>query len=212
MDGWIKLHRKIFEHWIMKNPHYFKAWITMLIIVNYDDKKCLIHGEVIECKRGQSILSLDSWVKIFSNGWTKQKVRTFFELLKNDSMIELEGLRKTTRLTICNYDNYQIEQHTNNTQRTRKQHTDNTQVTPTKELEEVKKEKNIFIKPSIEEINLYCKERNNTINAYTFFNHYESNGWMIGKNRMKDWKAAIRTWESKNVSVQPKSTFTPSPR
>lgn len=71
---------------------------------------------------------------------------------------------------------------------------------------------NIFIKPSIEEINSYCKERNNTINAYTFFNHYESNGWMIGKNKMKDWRASIRTWESKNNPQQVKSTFTPSPR
>ena len=140
MDGWIKIHRKILEHWIIKNPHYFKAWIIMLITVNYEDKKCLIHGEILECKRGQSILSLDSWVKTFSNGWTKQKVRTFFELLKNDSMIELEGLRKTTRLTICNYDSYQVEQHTKNTQRTRKEHTCNTQVTSTKESKESKEE------------------------------------------------------------------------
>lgn len=52
-----------------------------------------------------------------------------------------------------------------------------------------------FKKPTIEEIEDYCKERNNNINASAFFDYYESKDWMIGKNRMKDWKAAIRTWE-----------------
>lgn len=55
-----------------------------------------------------------------------------------------------------------------------------------------------FIKPTINEIESYCIERNNGINAETFFNHYQSNGWMIGKNKMKDWKAAIRTWEQRD--------------
>ena len=52
-----------------------------------------------------------------------------------------------------------------------------------------------FHKPSISEIQQYCEERKNTVNAEKFFNHYESNGWYVGKNKMKDWKACIRTWE-----------------
>ena len=54
-----------------------------------------------------------------------------------------------------------------------------------------------FKKPEISEIKEYCTERNNNINAETFFNYYESKGWMIGKNKMKDWKASIRTWEQR---------------
>lgn len=61
---------------------------------------------------------------------------------------------------------------------------------------------NIFIKPSLEEVNKYCKERNNGINAQSFIDFYESKGWMIGKNKMKDWKAAIRTWEKNSNSRQ----------
>ena len=49
--------------------------------------------------------------------------------------------------------------------------------------------------PLIEEIKSYCLERNNNINAEQFFDYYSSKGWMIGKNKMKDWKAAVRTWE-----------------
>lgn len=59
------------------------------------------------------------------------------------------------------------------------------------------KDKNIFKKPKIEEIKNYCVERNNNINAEQFFNFYESKGWKVGNTPMKDWKAAVRTWESK---------------
>ena len=54
-----------------------------------------------------------------------------------------------------------------------------------------------FKKPSIEEIREYCLNRNNKVDAEQFYDFYESNGWMVGKNRMKDWKAAVRTWEKR---------------
>lgn len=58
------------------------------------------------------------------------------------------------------------------------------------------KEKSIkFKKPTIEEIKQYCSERNNKIDAEHFYDYYESNGWKVGRNSMKDWKATIRTWE-----------------
>jgi hypothetical protein len=56
-------------------------------------------------------------------------------------------------------------------------------------------------KPSIEEIKSYCLERKNKVNPETFLNYYESNGWKVGKNPMKDWKAAVRTWEKNNFST-----------
>lgn len=52
-----------------------------------------------------------------------------------------------------------------------------------------------FEKPSISDIEQYCMERNNNIDANQFYDYYESNGWKVGKNSMKDWKAAVRTWE-----------------
>lgn len=52
-----------------------------------------------------------------------------------------------------------------------------------------------FVKPTTSEIEQYCIERNNNVNAEQFFDYYESNGWKVGKNSMKDWKAAVRTWE-----------------
>lgn len=60
-------------------------------------------------------------------------------------------------------------------------------------------------KPTLEEVKLFCDERNNGVDPDKFFNYYESNGWKVGKNPMKDWKAAIRTWE-KNTDIKQVST------
>lgn len=64
-----------------------------------------------------------------------------------------------------------------------------------KELREgVKK----FTPPAYEEIKKYCEERNNGINAQQFLDYYTARGWIIGKNKMKDWQACVRTWEQRN--------------
>ncbi len=72
---------------------------------------------------------------------------------------------------------------------------------PSIEMEYIK-EKPIkkFIIPKVEEVWSYCRERNNNINAGEFIDYYDSNGWKVGKNPMKDWRAAIRTWEKNNFN------------
>ena len=55
-----------------------------------------------------------------------------------------------------------------------------------------------FTPPTVEEVRAYCEERNNGIDPERFVNFYSSKGWMVGKNKMKDWKAAVRTWEKMN--------------
>lgn len=52
-----------------------------------------------------------------------------------------------------------------------------------------------FVKPTVEEVKAYCSERLNTVDPETFVNFYESKGWKVGNTPMKDWKAAVRTWE-----------------
>ena len=68
-----------------------------------------------------------------------------------------------------------------------------------------------FEKPSISDIKQYCMERNNNIDANQFYDYYESNGWKVGKNSMKNWQAAVRTWEKNsytNTTKQTKKTNT----
>lgn len=52
-----------------------------------------------------------------------------------------------------------------------------------------------FVKPTLEEIQDYCLERGNKVDPERFFDYYESKGWLVGKSKMKDWKAAVRNWE-----------------
>lgn len=59
--------------------------------------------------------------------------------------------------------------------------------------------KKSFVKPTLGEIKDYCKDRKNSIDAETFYDYYESNGWKVGKNPMKDWKACVRVWEKKET-------------
>ena len=55
-----------------------------------------------------------------------------------------------------------------------------------------------FVKPSIDQIKAYCTERGYPVDAQHFFDYYESNGWMVGKNHMKDWQAAVRNWNQRD--------------
>ena len=62
---------------------------------------------------------------------------------------------------------------------------------------DVEKNSIVFKAPTTEEVSLYCKERKNDVDPDRFINHYQAKGWFIGRNKMKDWRAAVRTWEKK---------------
>lgn len=60
--------------------------------------------------------------------------------------------------------------------------------------------KNRFTKPTLEEVQAYCIERGNGVDAQHFIDYYEAKGWIVGKSPMKDWKAAVRTWERNSTT------------
>lgn len=62
-------------------------------------------------------------------------------------------------------------------------------------IEDTKEKPKRFVPPTVEEVSEYCSERNNDVDAQKFVDYYSSNGWKVGKNPMKDWKACVRTWE-----------------
>ncbi len=132
------------EHWLYNGNEPFtkrEAWIHLLLCVNHKDNEVPIGNKVYVCKRGQSIRSLKTYAKDFN--WTKSKVNRFFELLKNQNMIEIEGLPKTTRLTICNYDTYQGHRNTDETPIFKNQNTNTTDATPNKNVKNAKEEKKV---------------------------------------------------------------------
>ena len=64
-----------------------------------------------------------------------------------------------------------------------------------------------FVPPTVEEVRAYCQERKNNVDPERFVDFYSSKGWMIGKNKMKDFKAAVRTWEKKEEPKKSKNGF-----
>jgi DNA replication protein DnaD len=197
MSGWIRIDRDITSHWIFKDEWKFRNWIDLITLVNHSEQKVNLKGTVLTCKRGQTLCSLDTLAKRWN--CDKSKVRRFLKLLESDSMIELKSEHITTRLTICKYDTYQGERNADETQVKHKRNASETQMTPNKND---KNERMLFIVPALQEVSAYCQERNNNVDSQKFFDFYESKGWMVGKNKMKDWKAAVRTWEDKSKSNQ----------
>ncbi len=129
--GWISVHRKIQDNWLWQSKEPYdnlKAWLDILLTVNHSEQKVLIKGTLYTVKRGESIMSLDSWANRWK--WNKSKVRRFLNLLQSDSMIELKNERKTTRLTVCNYDSYQDKRNANESQMNHKRNADETLATP----------------------------------------------------------------------------------
>ena len=175
MSGWIKLHRQIRNHWLWDDPVYLHGWVNVLMECNHQEKKVLINGCLLECKRGQKLYSLGTWSKVLGKRWTIQKVRTFFKLLENDAMIECEGLQKTTRLTVLNYTTYQDEQQTNNKQVTSSQQTANKQVTDKQQqLKKGKNEKNEKKKEVFEKFwEAYPKRNNKRVGRKSTFDIFK---------------------------------------
>ena len=68
------------------------------------------------------------------------------------------------------------------------------------EIRAAKPPRTRFTPPSIDEVRAYCQERGNGVDAERFIDYYNANGWRVGKNAMKDWKAAVRTWEKNGYS------------
>jgi hypothetical protein len=67
-------------------------------------------------------------------------------------------------------------------------------------------------RPTIEEVRAYCLERGKGVDPEAWFDHYTANGWKVGKNPMKDWRAAVRTWERNGIHSKDKASVDVKPR
>ena len=203
MNGWIRLSRKIFDCWLWNEKPFTKAqaWIDLLLLANYETRKFVLGNELVEVERGSFITSEVKLMKRW--GWGKGKTRAFLSLLESDSMIIKNSNRKRTTITIVNYDKYQLQQTTDGLI-TDYERTDNGLLSDTtnkyNNINNINKKERAakFTPPTLEEVRAYCQERNNKVIPESFISFYECKGWMVGKNKMKDWKACVRTWEQRD--------------
>ena len=105
MNGWIKIHKSLSQHWIWSDPFALRAWLDLLICANYEDKKILFDGQLITVQRGQLITS----IRKLSQKWccSKERTRRILKLLEKDEMVHIDTNTRRTLLTIVNYGFYQ---------------------------------------------------------------------------------------------------------
>ena len=101
MEGWIRLHRKIQEHWLWNKKRKFsafEAWISLLFKANYKDTKILLNGKIIPIKKGSFITSELKLAEEWS--WDRKTVKAFLSTLQNEGMIKKSCTTKWTSVSI----------------------------------------------------------------------------------------------------------------
>lgn len=209
--GWIRLQRSIVEHWLWQDePYSFgQAWIDLLISASWKDHKSYFDGKLETKKAGTVYTSkrylADRWK------WNRRKLDKFLSALELDNMVEIKCTKKCTTINIVNYTLYQ-DSCTTVAPQLHQSCTSPAPVlhhscTTNKKDNKGKKDNinNIYTrareKPTVDEIQAYCDERLNGIDAQQFFDYYEARGWKYGTGKpMVDWKAAVRTWERNRKS------------
>lgn len=205
--GWIRSYRSLLEWEWWEDLNVSRLWITILLSVNYEQKSW--KGQVIE--PGQMVTSYASLAK--KSCLSIQEVRTALNKLKSTGEITYTTTHKNTLITVVKWADFQGDDRSTNTvsntiinePSTQNQHSTNTVPTQNqqqlkkeinKEGKEGKKERNIFIKPTLEEVTTYINENMFCVDPDAFYDYYEANGWTIsGKAHMKDWKATVRNWD-----------------
>lgn len=208
----------------MDNPLYLsepftrmQAWIDLLLLANHKEGFFYVRGNKVVVGRGQVGTSSRTLASRWQ--WSRGKVERFLKDLENDNQIEPQKNNVITLISICNYDDYQNTEPQTEPQTSRRQTTDEPQTDRNKND---KKEKNVnndnnrdkaetakrFAPPSIDEVQSYISEKGYSVDAESFVAFYTSKNWFVGKNKMKDWHAAVVTWEKRNKNFPTKKQTT----
>lgn len=184
MNGWIRLDRKIQDSFMWDDPEALKLWLYLLMGAAIEDKTVSFNGKPLNLKRGQIVFGLNSVSSRL--GISVRRLRTTIKRFENCHQIDKQNFNKYSIISITNYCQYQdSDKQTTGKRQTRRQQLNN------------KQENNIFKPPTVEQVKAYCEERGNGLDAERFVDWYESRGWLVGTNKMKSWKATVRTWEGR---------------
>lgn len=210
--NYINLERKITKWKWYKKPNTFRVFIHLLLNANWKDTK--YEGEVVP--RGSLATTIEDLSEDLDI--TYQQSRTALSHLKSTREITITRKSKYLIITIQNYSKYQyVNNQINNQITITSQKSTITEGDATLfNIKNIKKDIYVgaqnttstiksskFIKPTVEEIQSYIDEKSYNIDAEKFFDHYESVGWMVGRNHMKDWKACVRNWNRRQYPQTP---------
>jgi len=175
-----------YDNNLTANAKLLYAEITALLNINGE---CFATNKYFSNLYGKSVVTISKWVsELVANGYvstyytykggTKEIDRRYIRILKGGIKENLKrGIKENFKDSIS----LSKDKHINNKGAS-------------------------FKKPEVNDIKEYCLWRNNGIDAETFFDFYESKNWLIGKNKMKDWKACVRTWEKRQNKTNNNNT------
>ncbi len=194
---YIKLSRKILDWEWWGDINTCRLFIYCLLKANWKDSRFM--GQDI--KRGSFITSLPKLSA--ETGLTISELRTAISHLKSTGELAVKSHAKYSIFTVKNYCQYQSVDMQNSSQIADNSHSIDSLLATIEEKKEGKNNKkedtNVskkkFEPPTVDDVRAYCQERNNKVDPQKFVDFYSCKDWMVGKNHMKDWKAAVRTWE-----------------
>ncbi|MBO6270493.1 MAG: hypothetical protein J6N19_15300 [Clostridium sp.] len=212
MNGYVRLYRKLVE-WGWYSDHVVKdVFLHLLMIAAWKDGAYMGHA----IHPGDAIIGYQKLAKDL--GFSTQQVRTAIKKLESTGEISKKSTNKFTIVTIENWAIYQGDDSDSNKRATNEQQTNNKRATNEQQhlkkvkKKEGKKENNMYVcaqptpthprkmvPPTMEMLQEYAAERKRIGKPYVdvekFYDFYESKGWKVGRERMKDWQAAYRNWE-----------------
>ena len=164
------------------------SWNEKILLMDIDsftakDRECYISNEYIAELLGVSV------------SWASKCLSHLLEL-GFVRVVKFDGRKRYVESTI----QFKADLNVSSMQDgTKVQHTNNNEYINNNSL--YKKGSSRFQKPTIEEIRQYCLEKGYNVDAEQFFNFYESKGWVVGKSPMKNWRAAVSTWNKREKEI-----------
>jgi hypothetical protein len=201
--GYIKLFRQIVNWEWYNDSQTLHLFLHLILKANHQENSW--QGQTIQ--RGQLITGRLKLSK--ETGISQRSIRTCLRRLKATNEITTKTTSRFSLITIVNYEYYQSDTNKATNKTTNKQSNErptiDQQSTTNKNDKNDKNDKDnictpVFIKPSPQEVNEYTKSIGFILDAEYFIDYYETRGWIVGKNKMKDWKAAIRNWKKNNFN------------
>ena len=222
-DGYIKISRKLDDWEHADNLAMIGFWVRLLLLASWEDKKRVKRGEIVTtipslagiC--GCSEKTISRYLqKLKESGEIKTSTNhrnTKIRIVNYDMYQQIQKSRQYRQIDrtavqtdVRTDDRTAVQTDVRTDDRTAVQTEDDSQpYFKNKRIKELKNKEinwntsmSTFKKPTLEEVQEYISENLLTVDAQKFIDYYDSNGWMVGKNHMKDWKATIRNWERRN--------------
>lgn len=216
-NGYVKLWRKLRNSEIRRNPVQCHIWVQILLEAAHQEAS-LPEGVVL--KPGQAIISQRQFAEQI--GVSRQQLRTFLDRQRATHRLTHQVTHLGTIVTICNWGRYQntkkpanppinppinpqnatrIEEESKNDRGvnfSKYKNNNNNSKGRVRAKQTARPPRPKFVPPTVEEVAAYCRQRRNGVDAEQFVAFYESKGWRVGSSPMKNWQAAVRTWESRD--------------